>query len=93
MTKVINHAATDPAGVEQLRALQLELDAEGKFEFHMRDQTVFKGTVVERPAVVLGVDGDGQEGFNGLVRVDTEDGQSRLIKLEDITRVIRLGSA
>jgi ATP-dependent Lon protease len=93
MTKVIHETHSEQAVIEQLKALQRELDAEAEFEFHMKDLTSFKAVVVERPALIVGVDERGQEGLSGLVRVDTQSGESRLIKLDAIDHVTRLGSS
>lgn len=92
MTKIVDRVHTDAAEIERLKSLQLELDAELVVELHLRDGRVLVGTVVERPAVMQMVDGEGNEGTNGLIRFDLGDGGMHLLALDDVDHVVRVGS-
>ena len=93
MTKIVDRVHTDAAGIARLKALQLELDAELVVELHLRDDRVLVGTVVERPALMTMVDAEGKEGINGLLRFDPGDGGMHLVALDNVLRVVRVGSA
>ncbi|KAF1702504.1 DUF3247 family protein [Pseudoxanthomonas suwonensis] len=84
---------TDPEAIERLKTLQLELDGELAVELHMRDGSVLRGTLPERPTIQQFFDPDGNEGTNGLFRVDDGDGGVHLYWLDEVERVIRVGSA
>lgn len=93
MTKIVDRVHTDPAEIDRLKMLQKELDAELIVELHMRDGRLLVGTVVERPAVMQFVDGAGNEGTNGLIRFDQGDGGVHLVALDEVDRVVRVGTA
>ncbi|RRN55842.1 DUF3247 family protein [Pseudoxanthomonas sp. SGNA-20] len=84
---------SDPQAIERLKALQLELDGELEVEVHMRDGSILRGTLPERPAIQQFLDPDGNEGTNGLFRVDDGDGGMHLYWLDEAERVVRVGSS
>ncbi|RRN79118.1 MULTISPECIES: DUF3247 family protein [Pseudoxanthomonas] len=84
---------SDPQAIERLKALQLELDGELEVEVHMRDGSILRGTLPERPAIQQFLDPDGNEGTNGLFRVDDGDGGMHLYWLDEVERVVRVGSS
>lgn len=93
MTKLIDRVHQDPETIDRLKQLQQELDAALIVELHLQDGRILNGTVVERPTVMQFVDHEGREGSNGLLRLDTDDGHSHLLLLDEVARVVRLGSA
>lgn len=93
MTKLIERVHTDAATIDRLKALQQELDAELEVELHLTDGRVLRGTVVERPSLLQFVDHGGQEGTNGSLRLDLADGSTRLLLLDEVAHVVRLGTA
>lgn len=84
---------SDPQAIERLKALQLELDGELEVEVHMRDGSILRGTLPERPTIQQFLDPDGNEGTNGLFRVDDGDGGMHLYWLDEVERVVRVGSS
>ncbi len=93
MTDIIERVHRDQETIDRLKSLQKELDAELIVELHMDDGRVVRGTVVERPALMQFVDREGNEGTNGLLRFDSGDGGVELMLIDDIVRVVRVGSA
>ena len=84
---------TDPDSIDRLKTLQRELDAELVVELQMRDGSVLRGTLPERPSVQQFFDPDGNEGTNGLFRIDDGDAGVHLYWLDEVERVVRTGSA
>lgn len=84
---------TGPEAIERLKALQLELDGELVVELHMRDGSVLHGTLPERPTLQQFFDPDGNEGTNGLFRMDHGDAGVHLYWLDEVERIVRVGSA
>lgn len=93
MTKLIARVHTDQKTIERLKALQVELDGEMAAELHLVDGRVLRGVLPERPSVMQFVDASGQEGTNGILRLDAADGEIHLLLLDEVDRVVRLGSA
>jgi len=95
MTDIIERVHRDQPTIDRLKQLQQELDSELIVELHMADGRVLKGTVVERPALIQFVDREGNEGLNGLLRFDagTGTGDVDLLLIDEIARVVRVGSA
>lgn len=83
---------TDPEAIQRLKALQLQLDAELLAELHMRDGRVIVGTIVERPNIQQFIDEEGNEGTNGLIRLDAGQEPVQLIWLDEVEHVVRIGS-
>ena len=86
---------TDPADIDRLKRLQLELDGELQVELRLRDGTVLRGTVPERPTLQQFLDAEGNEGTNGVFRLDhgERDGAVRLFWLDEVDGFTRLGSS
>ncbi len=84
---------TDPEAIDRLKALQLELDAQLEVELQMRDGSVLHGTLPERPTLQQFFDPEGNEGTNGLFRMDDGDAGVHLYWLDEVERVVRIGSA
>ncbi|ADV27918.1 hypothetical protein Psesu_2082 [Pseudoxanthomonas suwonensis 11-1] len=84
---------TDPQAIERLKTLQLELDGELEVELHMRDGSVLRGTLPERPTIQQFFDPDGNAGTNGLFRMDDGDGGVHLYWLDEIEKVVPTGTA
>jgi len=93
MTDIIERVHRDQATIDRLKQLKLELDSELIVELHMHDGRVLKGTVVERPALMQFVDREGNEGLNGLLRFDAGNDDVDLLLVDEIARVVRVGSA
>lgn len=92
MARTAPRVHTAQADIEQLKALQLLLDAELVVEIRMKDGSVLSGTVTERPAVQQFRGPDEQEGTNGQVSLDVPGEGVRLLWLDEIEHVTRLGS-
>lgn len=84
---------TAPDAIERLKALQLELDGELVVELRMRDGRQLRGTVPERPSLQQFFDPDGNEGTNGLFRLDQGDVGVHLYWLDEVEQVIGTGTA
>ncbi len=92
MTQRAPRIHTEAAAIDRLKALQSELDAEMIAELHMQDGSVLIGTVVERPAIQQFLDSEGNEGSNGLLRLDSGEAPVQLLWLDQVQRVVRIGS-
>ncbi len=92
MSKIIDRVHTDQETINHLKQLQLELDAELEVELHLRDGRVIRGTLPERPIVMQFQDPQGNEGTNGLIRLDLGDGQVHLMLLDEVDHFERIGS-
>ena len=55
--------------------------------------SILRGPLPERPAIQQFLDPDGNEGTNGLFRVDDGDGGMHLYWLDEVERVVRVGSS
>ncbi|AWH18439.1 DUF3247 domain-containing protein [Stenotrophomonas sp. ZAC14D2_NAIMI4_7] len=91
MTRPIQRVHTDQPTIERLKALQRELEGEIDVELHLFDGRVLRGVVPERPAIMQFMDHSGQEGTNGIVRLDVGDGGVHLILMDEIEHVERRG--
>lgn len=92
MARTAPRVHTAQADIEQLKALQLALDAELVVELRMKDGRVLRGTVTERPAVQQFRSPDEREGTNGQVPLDVPGEGVQLLWLDEIEHVTRLGS-
>jgi hypothetical protein len=92
MTQHAPRVHTEAAAIDRLKALQLQLGGEIVAELHLRTAEVIVATVPERPTVQQFLDADGNEGTNGVVRLDTGDAGVHLIWLDEVDHVVRLGS-
>ncbi|KAF1687549.1 hypothetical protein B1992_02470 [Pseudoxanthomonas broegbernensis] len=86
---------TTRAGIDRLTALCTALDDEEQVRLRFDDGLVLDGVVAARPTVQVFRDGDGQEGFNALLRLEplAGDHPSRYLWLDRLVEVVRLGSA
>jgi len=80
------------AEIEQLKALQLALDAELVVELRMKDGRVLTGTVTERPSVQQFRGPGEEEGTNGQVPLDVPGQGVQLLWLDEIEGFTRLGT-
>lgn len=92
MTQRAPRIHTEADAIERLKALQLQLGGETVVELHLRTGEVLVATVPERPTVQQFLDAEGNEGTNGVVRLDTGDAGVHLIWLDEVDHVVRLGS-
>lgn len=91
MGSVAPRVHTDPRTIERLKALQLALDGELVVELRLRDGRVVRGTLPERPSVQQFFDEAGNEGTNGLLRLDSDDGGMHLFWLDEVEGFTRVG--
>jgi hypothetical protein len=92
MTQHAPRVHIEADAIDRLKALQLQLGGEIVAELHLRSGEVIVATVPERPTVQQFLDADGNEGTNGMVRLDTGDAGVHLIWLDEVDHVVRLGS-
>lgn len=64
---------TSAPEIERIEQLTTQLASSARVRVTLHDGTLVKGTVVERPVVQLFKDADGNEGFNGVVRLEDPD--------------------
>ena len=95
MTKIAERVHQDQVEIARLESLIADLDDEAIVEVLLTDGTRFKGTVVVRPTVQTFRDAQGNEGVNGLLRLDefAKPGTSHYLWLDTIADVNHLGSA
>ena len=82
-------------GIDRLNALITVLDDEEQVRLVLDDGGIEEGVVAARPTLQVFRAGDGEDGANALLRLETltGDGPSRYLWLDGVTEVIRLGSA
>ncbi|MBJ7517642.1 MAG: DUF3247 family protein [Stenotrophomonas sp.] len=83
---------TDASEIGRLKHLQAQFEAEMVAELHLVTGKVITGTVPEPPNIQQFLDEEGNEGTNGLLRLDTGDAQVRLVWLDEVERVVRVGT-
>lgn len=83
---------TDAREIGRFKQLQSQFDAEMVAELHLVSGEVVTGTVPEPPNIQQFLDEDGNEGTNGLLRLDCGDAQVRLLWLDEVERVVRVGT-
>jgi hypothetical protein len=84
---------TDASEIERLKHLQSQFDAAMVVELHLVSGAVVTGTAPEPPNIQQFLDEEGNEGTNGLLRLDTGDGQIHLLWLDELERVVRVGTS
>lgn len=86
---------TTAAGIERLTELCTMLDDEEQVRLRFDDGRELEGVVAARPTVQVFRDGDGQEGYNALLRLEPLAGDSppHYLWLDRLREVVRLGSA
>lgn len=84
-----HHVYTDQARIAALEAWIVQLPDEVRVQVTLDDGSRQLGTVAVRPTIQVFRDGDGQQGMNGLLRLDDLDNpvQQHLIWLDQIREV------
>ena len=92
MGRTAERVYTDDADIARLEALVTELPDEARVELLLADGSSVTGTVSVRPTVQTFLDPRGEEGINGVVRIDDAADPSRLhwVWLDRIREVRRL---
>lgn len=70
MGRFAKTVCTHQADIERIERLAARLPGTTRVRLDLVGGQAFTGTVVERPAVQLFEDADGNEGFNAVVRLD-----------------------
>lgn len=78
MSRVAERVYTDDADIARLEALVLQLGDEARVELLLVDGSTVTGAVAVRPTVQTFLDPQGEEGINGVVRIDDAADPSRL---------------
>ncbi len=86
---------TDQADIALLEARAAQLPDEAKVELVLIDGSKLQGVVSVRPTVQMFRDNDGDEGINGIVRIDdaADPAQAHYLWLDEILEVHRAGTA
>ena len=71
MSEAPGHLYTRQEDIARMEALVSQLPDEAVVELHLTDGGSITGVVTTRPSVQVFRDGDGHEGFNAVVRIDT----------------------
>lgn len=92
MGKYAKHVVVSHEGIDRITQLVTELPSQARVRIHLRDGTIYTGTVVERPAVQQFCDGSGAWGVNSEVRLDDPEAPPWQVDLwlSDIDRIERL---
>ncbi|MCL1633820.1 DUF3247 family protein [Luteimonas sp. SX5] len=86
---------TDQADIALLESRATQLPDEAKVEVVLIDGSKLQGVVSARPVVQVFRDGDGDEGINGVVRIDDARNpeHAHYLWLDEILEVHQTGSA
>lgn len=92
MGRTAERVYTDDADIARLEALMQQLPDEARVELLLADGSSVSGVVSVRPTVQAFLDPQGEEGINGVVRIDDADDPSRAhyVWLDLIREVRRL---
>lgn len=92
MAQFAEHVVTDQAEIDRLKAMILVLDEEARVEVELDDGRVLAGAVAIKPTLQVFHDPQGNEGTNGVLRLDDalEPEKPHFIPLASILRVRRL---
>lgn len=95
MSDVAPRVYTRQEDIDRLKRLQAALDGEIDVELRLRDGSVLRGTLPERPALQQFFDSQGNEGTNGVFRLDhgEADREVRLFWLDEVEDFVRIGSS
>lgn len=94
MGRQAEHVHTDHLAIAQMEALVRQLPTNGHVRLHLHDAPACEGIISERPNVQLFYDGNGNEGFNGVVHLErlNDPAASIFVWLDRITTVEHLDS-
>lgn len=86
------HVAVSHEEIDHITHLVTELPSQARVRLHMRDGSIYIGTVEERPAVQQFHDANGAVGINAEVRLDDPQAPPWEVDLwlSDIERIERL---
>ena len=92
MTQTADRVCTADEDIARLERLVTQLPDQARVELVLDDGSTLTGAVAVRPTVQAFVDPQGQEGINGLLRIDDAADPSQLhwIWLDRIREVRRL---
>ena len=92
MAQFAERVVTDQAEIDRIKAMILVLDEEARVEIELDDGTVLAGAVAIKPTLQVFRDPQGNEGTNGVLRLDDalEPERPHFIALDRIRRVRRL---
>lgn len=92
MTQTADRVCTTDEDIARLERLVTQLPDQARVELVLDDGSTLTGAVAVRPTVQAFVDPQGQEGINGLLRIDDAADPSQLhwIWLDRIREVRRL---
>ncbi|AWH24089.1 DUF3247 family protein [Stenotrophomonas sp. YAU14D1_LEIMI4_1] len=92
MSRIAPRIHTDPAQIARLESLLPQLEGETQVELTLQDGRRLLGTVAVRPTVQQFRNDAGDEGTNGLLRLDDYDApvQQHYVWLDEIASVRRL---
>lgn len=86
---------TDQADIALLESRATQLPDEAKVEVVLIDGSKLQGVVTARPTVQMFRDGAGDEGINGVVRIDDagDPAQPHYLWLDEILEIHQTGTA
>ena len=95
MGKTAERVYTDDADIARLEGLMEQLPDEARVELLLADGSSIAGVVSVRPTVQTFLDPQGEEGINGVVRIDdaADPSQAHYVWLDVIREVRRLDGA
>lgn len=95
MGRTAERVYTDDADIARLEGLVQQLPDEARVELLLADGSSVAGVVSVRPTVQTFLDPQGEEGINGVVRIDDADdpAQAHYVWLDVIGEVRRLDGA
>lgn len=86
MTQLANRVYNDSAEIANLEILVARLPSEARVRLHLRDGRQLEATVPERPTVQVFEDIRGNQGMNGVLRVEIDD-TPHYLWLDEIDKV------
>jgi hypothetical protein len=95
MAQPAPRVVVDHQEIQVLRERVMALNDEALVEVDLVEGGTLRGTVIVRPSEQVFVDGRGNEGINGVVRIDdaADPGTIHFIWLTDIAEIRHFGSA
>ncbi len=94
MSQLAQRVHTHRDEIARLETLVTQLPSEARVELTLEDGGQLRGTVAVQPTVQTFRDMDGQEGTNGLLRLDDLDdpAHQHVVWLDTVAKVETLGS-